>query len=85
MVLVRVSAPPRVESLSYVGGDRRRQEVADVREVLGVAHAFTLPRARHVPGPRQYPSGSGIEYGIFIWYIHFEGAVVQPLSRSSRR
>ena len=38
--------PPRVESLSYVGGDRQRQEVADELEVLGVAHTFTLPRAR---------------------------------------
>ena len=42
-----VCRPPQGrESLSYVGGDRRRQEVADVREELMVAHAFTLPRAR---------------------------------------
>ena len=39
-------SPPRVESLSYVGGDRQRQDVADELEVLRVVHTFTLPRAR---------------------------------------
>ena len=46
VALVHMSAPPRVESLSYVGGDRQRQDVADELEVLRVAHTFTLPRAR---------------------------------------
>ena len=60
------AGPPGVQSPSYVGGDRRRQEVADVLEVLGVAPGSrpsrsTAARAGTTTEPREVAtSGPGV-------------------------